>query len=99
VVIGYEMRDTNCGVCAAGTATIQPGVPASITTCAGYIDMCIWIISIGGCAPVDGPGQVNHLSGSGGCHSIYYTSYSGKAPCCGNVLFTAMWSNPNFTIQ
>lgn len=66
VTIGYEMfKHPSCQVCSFGTVTIPANSSTSLTLCAGYGEICIWIIDIGGTTPA-----LNHSNVVGTCHSI-----------------------------
>lgn len=94
VTIGYEMWNTGCSVCSFSTILIPAGSIKNLTLCPGYMDFCVWIIDIDGCAVT-----ANHASNSI-CHIMVPFGQTGTLAtnCCLGITWTAILSPASWTI-
>jgi hypothetical protein len=93
VVLVYEMRDNSsnpCGVCATGTVVLNANSAVPLNFCAGYLDMCINVVEIGGVAI----SPACHLHDSH-CHSgnTFCGGSITSGNCGGTINWNASWSS------
>ncbi len=62
VILVYEVWDSGCSVCQWGQITVPAFSSVNLPVCAGWIEVCINIVDIGGDVPPS-----NHTS-LGNCH-------------------------------